>query len=420
MASDLGDPPIVHHGDPVGAHGRGEAVRHDHGGPSLEYGVQRPLHLGLRAQIQIGGGLVEDEHARSGQEGAGEGQQLALTRRQRGAALVTGSIQAVGERRHERLQAHDPAGFGHLGVTGVGAGEADVVADGAVEQEGLLGHNAELPSQRLQLHGAQIHPVDPHRALAGVVEAHRQLGDRGLAGSGGPDDGEAPARGDVEVDVPQHQLAAVVGERHPLEADPALDGAERHGAGCLLHVGPPGEQLPQLGGGGLALLVGVVEHHELADGGEERRQVEGEGGEGAEREAAVDHQPAAHAQHDRLADDADSLGRGAVERRHLGGVDVGVLVLAHHDLVLGDVAAPAVVGGDGADAGQVLRQVGQDGGDPVPHPVVARLRGAPEPQRQQQRDRHHDAHRQRRQGHVQVEQDAGDDRQGQPLHDHHH
>ena len=67
---------------------------------------------------------------------------------------------------------------------------------------------------------------------------------------------------------------------------------------------------------GLALLVGVVELHELLDRGEERGEVEDEGGELADRRASPSSTMcAADEQDQRLADDADDLGAGAVDAR---------------------------------------------------------------------------------------------------------
>ena len=84
---------------------------------------------------------------------------------------------------------------------------------------------------------------------------------------------------------------------------------------------------------------------------------------------------------DGLAEDAEQLGARAVDGVDLGGVVVGVPVVADHVAVVDDVVALAVVGGDDADAVQALGQVGQHVGDAVAHPVVAALGGPLEPER---------------------------------------
>ena len=79
-------------------------------------------------------------------------------------------------------------GFPHLVVARRRPGEGHVVADGAGEQERLLGDDAELPAQRLDGDLAQVVTVDEHASAGGVVEAGHQLGDGRLARAGGPDE----------------------------------------------------------------------------------------------------------------------------------------------------------------------------------------------------------------------------------------
>ena len=50
---------------------------------------------------------------------------------------------------------------------------------------------------------AHVHAVEGHAPLLHVVEAHEQADDRGLAGAGRADEGDAPPGLDREVDVPQ-------------------------------------------------------------------------------------------------------------------------------------------------------------------------------------------------------------------------
>ena len=99
------------------------------------------------------------------------------------------------------------------------------------------------------------------------------------------------------------------------------------------------------------------------------------------RQGVVEHHGAADGQQDGLAEDAQQLGARAVDGVDVGGVVVGVPVVADHVAVVDDVVALAVVGGDDPDPVEALGQVGQHVGDPVAHPVVAALRGPLEPER---------------------------------------
>ncbi len=88
-------------------------------------------------------------------------------------------------------------GLVHLLVGGLRSGEGDVVPDGPGEEERLLGDDAELAPQRVQGHRLEVVAVDEHPPVGRVVEAGDQLGQRRLAGPGGPDEGHRLPRGDA-------------------------------------------------------------------------------------------------------------------------------------------------------------------------------------------------------------------------------
>ena len=91
--------------------------------------------------------------------------------------------------------------------------EADVLAQGRVEEEALLGHEHHPLAQGREPHVAQVDAVDAHGALGRVHQPGQQLGEGGLARAGLADDGHPRPRGDREVDVVQDGLATGVGER---------------------------------------------------------------------------------------------------------------------------------------------------------------------------------------------------------------
>ena len=84
-----------------------------------------------------------------GEEGPGQGDQLALAGRERLAPLVDHGVEPVGQALHQLGQAHPVAPPPRSRLVGrLGPGERDVVPDGAGEEEGLLGDDAELAAQR--------------------------------------------------------------------------------------------------------------------------------------------------------------------------------------------------------------------------------------------------------------------------------
>ena len=68
----------------------------DEAGASGQERLQGPLDLALGAGVHAGGGLVQDQDARIGQGGAGDGQELALALAEP-AALPQDGLVALGE-----------------------------------------------------------------------------------------------------------------------------------------------------------------------------------------------------------------------------------------------------------------------------------------------------------------------------------
>ena len=84
----LDDPAVVEHDDPVGEAGRLQPVRdHDGGAPAGDRAHRRGDPR-LGAEVEVGGGLVQQQDRRVDEFGAGEREQLPLSGRQRRAALA--------------------------------------------------------------------------------------------------------------------------------------------------------------------------------------------------------------------------------------------------------------------------------------------------------------------------------------------
>ena len=90
---------------------------------------------------------------------------------------------------------------GDLAIAGLGVSVADVLGDGAAEQEGLLGDVGEARAEALHPDVAQVVAVDQDPARGGVVEAGDEVDHGGLAGSRGSNerDGLAGFGGDGHV-----------------------------------------------------------------------------------------------------------------------------------------------------------------------------------------------------------------------------
>ena len=103
----------------------------------------------------------------------------------------------------------DVGGFGGVVNLLVGRGvdaQGDVFADAVAEEKSFLRHESDVFAQRCNRIVADGAAVDQNHSRLGVVDARDQADQSGLAGAGGPDDGQAAAGGNAQVHVVQNLL----------------------------------------------------------------------------------------------------------------------------------------------------------------------------------------------------------------------
>ena len=98
MASLFDDPPTIHDQDAVGRQHRGEPMGDDECGAALHHVVERFLHQHFILGVQRGGGLVKQQDRRILENGAGDGETLALAAREGDAALAELCVQTFRQR----------------------------------------------------------------------------------------------------------------------------------------------------------------------------------------------------------------------------------------------------------------------------------------------------------------------------------
>ncbi len=233
VGSALHDLALFDYENLVGSADGGEAVGDDEGGAALHEEVEAVLDHGFGLGVEGAGGLVEDEDPGIGEDGAGDGDALALTAGELDAALAYDGVVLLGETLGELVDAGDTAGVDQLLFGGVGAAEEDVLADGAVEEEGLLKDYAELLAVAAEADGGEVDAVDEDLAASGGVEAADERDDGGLTRAGRAYEGGDGAGSGVEADAVKDGLAGVVGEGDVLEGDVAADGGEIVSSGWL-------------------------------------------------------------------------------------------------------------------------------------------------------------------------------------------
>ena len=160
----LDDDAVVEHDDLVGADDGGEPVRDDQRGAVVRDLFERVLDFALGVAVERGGRLVEQQDRRRLQDGAGDGDALLLAAGKLQAALADLGLVAVRRHADEIVDLGEPRRLLDLGIGRLPAAVADVVADGVVEQHGVLRNHADGGAQRLLRHVADVLAVDQDAA----------------------------------------------------------------------------------------------------------------------------------------------------------------------------------------------------------------------------------------------------------------
>ncbi len=251
-------------------------------------------------QVEVFGGLVQDQHGEVGEEGAGECEPLALAAGEPGAVFADLGVQAVGQRVHPLQQPGSGERGAQGGVVGGGVGEPEVLAQGAVEEVGVLGAQADVPAYGVAV---QVGGRGAGEGVGGgaggpggvrrVEEAQQHLGQSGLPGSGGADDRDPVAGDEVQVDAVQggRGVGCGAGVAGGQAAQPQRERSGRGGGGVFgfpYRRGGVQDVADAFGGaaGALPVLDGQGQAQDRLEGGQ---RDEDDGGQPDAGEPAVGH-----------------------------------------------------------------------------------------------------------------------------------
>src|SRR5215469_6509797 len=167
-------------------HGR-QPMRNDEDGAALGKSRHVLLDDPLALIVERTRRLVEDQDARVGNDRARNGETLALTARQAGAALAHNGVVTIGELKDQIM------GTGHLCGSDDpfdrhrAVRQRNIVADRAIEQDALLQHHADLATQPGWIDHAEINAVDQNPPALRHVKPLDQLGECAFARAGRAD-----------------------------------------------------------------------------------------------------------------------------------------------------------------------------------------------------------------------------------------
>src|SRR5215469_1588532 len=206
VVADLAHLAFVHGDDLVGALNRGEPVRDDHRGSAFHHVGKSVAYPQLGVGIDAGRGFIQDQDLRIMRKRAGKGDQLLLSRAQCTSALQHRLFELLRQRADEIGHVHAFSGVLYLLIADPCRPQADVILDGAAEQEGILQDYAEAPAQVGEIQLADIDAVNADGTSLDVIKTHQEGDDGGLARAGMAHDGHGLARLDDERDVAQYPV----------------------------------------------------------------------------------------------------------------------------------------------------------------------------------------------------------------------
>ncbi len=147
MGAEFDDASLVEDGDAVGVADGRDAVRDEDGRASVHDLAQVVEDLVFGVRVHAGESVVENENARTTQQGARDGGTLLLASGKRDAALSYRRVVAFGK-AFDVLG--DVGGFGggfDFFETRLISTEGDVLANREAEQESFLGNEADVAAQ---------------------------------------------------------------------------------------------------------------------------------------------------------------------------------------------------------------------------------------------------------------------------------
>ncbi len=125
----------------------------------------------------------------------------------------------------------------HLSVA-----KRDVLQDGAAKQEYILQHVTYLTAQPMQVIVLYAHTINQYVALLYVIEPVQDVDGRGFPRSSRPYNGHGFAGQQLEVDVLQHKVVALIGKPYMFELYVPLQPF-RHNRSLVLDAVLPIQQL---------------------------------------------------------------------------------------------------------------------------------------------------------------------------------
>src|SRR5712691_2747760 len=319
VCATLHQTPLIEHDDPVSVLHRGQPMRDEKGGAATQQRCQAGLHEAFGLGVDAGGGFVEDEQARVGEQGPYETEQLALAVTEQAPTLTHIGIIAVGE-AHAEIVCPNGLRRGYNGrIASGGVAIAQIVAHGATKEKRSIQDKTNLPSQVLLGEPAYNITVDQNGSASDIIETCHQVDQSCLPGAGMADDSQALAGWHVQGEILQDGRAGLVMKRDVAKLDLPAHARQRHGMGVFLYMNLRIQDLKNVLASRHGHLQVVPAEPQVADGFKETLEVEYKGDHAASTEGPREHHGTTTDDDQRNTDNAQQLNAWEQRSREPGG-----------------------------------------------------------------------------------------------------
>ena len=252
------DAALVQHHDAVRLLDRSQPVSDHQGGAILRGPFQRLLHQLFRFSVQGAGGFVQQQQRRILQNGAGDGDALALAAGQTHAAFAQIGVVALRQLFDEAVRGGGAGRGPHFLIAGLRFAVADVLQGAGAENHRILQHHAHMTAQIGKRQFAHIHATQQYLSLLRIVKPQQELKQGGLARAGRAHQRHMLAGAHAKPDAAERRLtrAGRVGEIDIAQLQAGGPGRQSPRRGRLHHRRTQGQQFHQpLGGAGRPLHI---------------------------------------------------------------------------------------------------------------------------------------------------------------------
>ena len=199
---------------------------HNDGAPLCQR-IEGRLHLRLVVGVCKGGCLIQNQHRRVFQHGAGDGQPLGFAAGEVNALRTDDRAHAVRKFLDDVHALRGAECRQHFPIRGVRLAHAHVIQNTALDEAAVLEHEGNRVHQFALVDVLYIRAADGNFAALRVKEAGNERRQRGFSAAGRADKRHRLPRADGKGDILQRVFHAVIAERDMIQRNRAVLGMLR-------------------------------------------------------------------------------------------------------------------------------------------------------------------------------------------------